>query len=150
MKPQNRALAVILLAILVVVATGGALVFLAALPGALPTSLPILTGTVFRGNATQTWVLHFNISGTGLRLVGAWTAYDGHGFPPALELRNGTVERPPDYLFRCPPLQPWAEANGSIDTAVSPGSHTMYWGACSSASTIQITQAVQLTRSVFL
>ncbi len=149
MRPQNRALAVILLAVLVVVATGGALVFLAALPGALPTTLPIPTGTVFRGNATQTWVLHFNVSGTGLRIVGAWTAYDGHGFP-ALELRNGTVGRPPDYLFRCPPLQPWTEANESIDTTVNPGPYTMYWGACFSASTIQITQAVQLTRSIFL
>ncbi len=142
MKSENRALAVILVAVTVVVAVGGALIFLTA----FPTTLPIPAGTTFTGNVTQTWLVHFNVSAANARLVGAWTAYDGFGYP-ALAVVDGTVGRPPDYLYRCPALPRWTQTNGSLDLSVAPGPHTLYWGGCFAASRVVITETVQLVSS---
>ncbi len=138
MKHESRALAVALLAVLVVVTIGGALVYL----DVLGTALPVPAGTVFAGSAIQTWSLHFNVSGSGSGLVGAWTAYHGLGYP-ALVIVAGTVGRP-DLPGHCPILPRWAEYNGSIDAWVPPGPHTVFWGICFGASEIVVTQPIRL------
>ncbi len=70
MRPDNRALAAILLAVVVLVAIGGAVVFLTA----LPSTLPISAGTVVNQNA---YTVTFAVSGGLGRLVGSW--YANHG-----------------------------------------------------------------------
>ncbi len=139
MRADNRALVAVLVALIIVISIGGAVIILTA----LPTSLPVPVGTTFTENATQTWLVHFSVSATGSRLVGAWTAYDGSGFP-SLVVVDGTVGRPPDYVYRCPLIQPWTEYNGSLDVAVDSGPHTLFWSGCFAASRVVITEAVQL------
>lgn len=141
MKPENKALAVILMVVTVVVAAGG--VYFLAVPPALPISLAIPVGTTFSPNATLAWVVYFNVSTTGVRLVGAWTAFNGIGYP-ALVVVNGTVT-PPSGLYSCPLSRIWTQFNGSIDTPVAVGPHTLYWNTiCSYASSIVVTETVRL------
>ena len=96
MRPENRALLVVLVGVLVVVAIAGATIFLTA----LPTSLPIPAGTTFTGNSVQTWLVHFNVSAMDVRLTGAWSAFDGFG-APALVVVSGSVGRPSDIGRIC-------------------------------------------------
>lgn len=139
MRPENRALLVVLVAILVVVSIGGAVILLTE----LPTTLPIPAGTTFTGNSVQTWLVHFNVSAMDSRLVGAWTAFDGYGVP-ALVVVSGTVGRPPDTAYRCPLLQNWTQRSGSVNISVDPGAHTLYWSGCFAASRVVITEGVRL------
>lgn len=139
MRPDNRAVLVVLVAVLVVVAIAGAAIFLTA----LPTSLPIPAGTTFTGNSVQTWLVHFNVSAMDVRLTGAWSAFDGFG-APALVIVAGTVGRPPDVAYRCPALGNWTQRDGSINESVDPGPHTLYWSGCFAASRVVITDTVRL------
>jgi hypothetical protein len=139
MRPNNKALLAMLVAVAIVVSIGGAAIFLTALQA----SLPIPAGTTFIGNTTQTWIVHFNVSATGGRLVGAWIAFDGTG-DPTLVVLDGIHTRPPDYMYSCQPLQHWTEYNGSIDAAVNPGTHTLYWGPCFGALKIVITETIRV------
>ncbi len=106
-------------------------------------TLPIPAGTRFVGSDVQTWTIHFDVPALGGHVIGAWSAYDGWGFP-SLVVVNGTVDRPSDFLFRCPASQSWSETNGSIRQWVGPGPHTLFWGNCLRASSIVITETVRL------
>ncbi len=80
--------------------------------------------------------------GTGIRLVGAWTAFDGYG-DPILEVVNGTVNPPPQGLYRCPLLFHWGQMNASMDTALGAGPHTLYWNnICASAVMIVVGETI--------
>ncbi len=144
MKPEDRAL-VIFMAIVVGVAAAGGL-YILVVGGSLPSGLPIPAGTTFTANETERWVATFTAGPLGGRLEGAWTAYTGSGFI-TLVVVNGTVSKPwpPPVLF-CPLLYAWDQMNGTIDVAVGPGPHTVYWstGSCSSAQEIVVTQPIQL------
>src|SRR6266566_5191348 len=92
MKAENRALAVAVLTFVLVVAAG----------------------RVFSESEAQTWVRHFTVSGAGAHVVGAWTAFDGYGWP-GLVVLNGTVEKPwPPPVMFCPLEHSWTRFNGSI------------------------------------
>lgn len=145
MKPENRALANLLVAVLVVSGFGVAYVMLSS--SAPATTLPIPVGTTFTANATEHWAAHLTVGFGGARLVGAWTAYNGSGFV-ALAIVNGTVDKPwPPPPLLCPLLLAWSELNGSVDRSLTSGPYTIYWttGFCSSAQQIVVTQPIQLT-----
>lgn len=138
MAGVNRRVAAIGLAIVLLVTVAAA--YLVIVWG----TLPIPAGTVFVRSDVESWVLHFDVPGQGSRLVGAWTGYDGFGFD-GLVVVNGTVDRPFDFMFRCPAGHSWSEYNGSVNVWVDPGPHTLYWGNCFWASRLVITEAVRLT-----
>ena len=136
MKAENRALSVVVLAFVVVVAGAYAL--------SVPTALLVPAGRVFSETEAQTWVLHFTVSGAGAHVVGAWTAFDGYGWI-GLVVLNGTVEKPwPPPLLFCPLEYAWTRFNGTIDVPVTAGPHTIYWtiGYCSDASRIVVTEPI--------
>ncbi len=144
MRPENRALVNLTVAVAVIVGFVGG--YLVLSPYALGSSLPIPAGTVFSQNDTEHWVAHFTVGPGGGRLTGAWTAYDVSGFV-SLVVVNGTVDKPwPPPAIACPLLVVWQEMNGTIDRALAPGSYTIYWstGFCSTASQIRVTQAIQI------
>jgi len=138
MKAENRALAVAVLTFVLVVAGAAAYVL------SVPTVLVVPAGRVFSESEAQTWARHFTVSGAGAHVVGAWTAFDGYGWP-GLVVLNGTVEKPwpPPILF-CPLEHSWTRFNGSIDVPVTTGPHTVYWttGYCSDASKIVVTEPI--------
>ncbi len=105
-------------------------------------TLPIPAGTRFAGSEIENWVLHVDVPASGTHLIGAWTAYDGWGFP-SLVVVNGTVDRPSNFMFRCPASTSWSEKSGSIAQWIDPGPHTLYWGNCLWASSIVITEAIR-------
>ncbi len=144
MKPEDKALLLIVLAVVVVATAGTAYVFVFA--GSLPQSLPVPAGTVFTGNNTQQWAVHFTVGPAGGSFMGGWTAYHGFG-AIVLIVVNGTVSKPwPPPLRMCPQLFSWYEYNGSIDQTLSAGAYTVYWstGYCSNANEIDVTQTIQL------
>ena len=143
MKPEDRALVVAVLAIVLVVAPIGAVLLLT--PPALPTSLPVPAGTAFTVSDSVNWTVHFRVPSAGGTLVGAWTAYDGLG-AVGLIVVNGTVSRPFPPQILCQLLPRWAVQNGSVDRALAPGAYTVYWntGYCAYASQIVVTQAIQI------
>lgn len=150
MKPENRALLILVLAVVVVAAVGGA--YFCVTPQGLPTMLPIPEGTTFSLNDTWSWVAYFNVTATGARLVGAWTAYLGAG-DPGLIVVNGSVAAPggPFFLHGCPRLRLWSTYNGTIDQPVDFGPHTLFWsGGCSGASRIVVTETIRLTPFLFV
>ncbi len=144
MKPENRALVNVVVAVAIV--TGFGVGYLLLSPSVLATSLPVPAGTTFTANETEHWAAHVTVGFGGARLVGSWTAYDGMGFI-GLVVVNGTIDKPwpPPVLF-CPLLLAWQEQNGSIDQTLAPGPYTVYWstGSCSSAQQIVVTQAIEL------
>ncbi len=144
MKPEDRALVLLVIAAVAVATVGGAYILLAG--GPVPETLPIPAGTTFTANETDHWVATFAAGPLGGRLEGAWTAYTGSGFI-TLVVVNGTVSKPwpPPVLF-CPLLLAWEQMNGTVDVAVGPGPHTVYWstGSCSFAREIVVTQPIQL------
>jgi hypothetical protein len=142
MEPENKALAVILLAFAIVVGVGS--VYFLTAPAVVPSPVLIPAGTTFSRNSTLAWVVYFNISTAGMRLVGAWTAFTGAG-SPVLVVVNGTVTPPSGLLYSCARLSPWAQFNGSIDTSESVGPHTVYWNTiCSYALGIVVTETIRL------
>lgn len=144
MNRENRALLVLALATVVVVATGGTFIWLANPP--LPTTLPIPAGTTFSRNESVTWVAHFNVSGSGAHVVGSWEAYDGFGFVTLIVV-NGTTDKPPPWFNRlCPLLMSWPTQNGTVDESVGPGPYTLYWNAgyCAAASRVVVTSTITL------
>ncbi len=143
MKSENRALAVVVLTVVVVAAAGGAYFYLS--PQSLPATLPIPEGMTFTVNDSASWTAYFNVSATDVRLVGAWTAFQGYGLV-GLRVVNGSMAKPGPFLLRCPLLQHWAQSNGSIDEPVGPGPHTIFWttGYCSGAMRIEVTQSIRL------
>jgi hypothetical protein len=143
MQPENRALAVVVLAIVVVAAVGGAY-FLAVAP-VPPVSLPIPAGTTFSLNDTLYWAVYFNVSTPDSRLVGAWTAFKGAG-DLRLVVANGSVAPPGPYFGHCNPISFWSVSNGTIDLPVAVGPHTLIWDTfCAGASRIVVTEEIQLT-----
>ncbi len=138
MAGVNRRVAAVGLAVVLLVTVAAA--YLVIVAG----TLPIPVGTVFVGSDVESWVVHFDVPASGARLIGAWTAYDGWGFP-WLVVVNGTVDRPSNFLFRCPAGPSWSEYNASIRQWLDPGPHTLYWGNCFRASRLAITVAVRLT-----
>ena len=147
MKPENRALLTVVLAIVLVTSVIGA--YLLLTPSAPPNSLPILAGTAFTANESVGWVAHFTVGAAGGTLVGAWTAYDGSGFL-GLDVVNGTVSKSPN-VFLCPRIIVfrWAERNGTVDVSLVPGPYTVYWtaGYCASAQQIVVTQTIEVVPS---
>ncbi len=147
MKPEDRALVLLIVGV-VVVATAG-LLYVVVLAGNVPTNLPIPAGTVFTANETQHWVAHFTVGPLGGRLTGAWTAYSGSGFI-TLVVVNGTVDKPwPPPPLMCPLLYSWTEQNGTVNDALGPGAYSVYWstGYCSSVDRIVVTQPITLAPS---
>ncbi len=144
MKPEDKALLLIVLAVVVVATAGAAYVFILAGPPS-PT-LPVAAGTVFTANMTEHWAAQFTVGPSGGRFVGAWTAYQGAGLI-VLIVVNGTVSKswPPPAIF-CPLLVSWAQQNGSIDRSLAAGTYTAYWstGYCSTATRIEVTQTLQV------
>ncbi len=136
MAGVNRRVAAIGLLAVLLVTVAGAYLFI------ISGTVPIPAGTRFVGSEVENWVLHVDVPAQGSRLVGAWTAYDGWGFP-WLVVVNGTVEKPSGVLFRCPLSTSWSEKNGSINQWVDPGPHTLYWGNCLRASSILVTDAIR-------
>lgn len=146
MKPENRALLTVVLAIVVVTSVIGA--YLVLTPFAPPNSLPVLAGTAFTASDSMDWVAHVAVGPTGGTLVGAWTAYNGSGFL-GLDVVNGTVPKPPNVLL-CPRIVlRWAERNGTVDVSLAPGPYTVYWtaGYCASAQQILVTQTIEVVPS---
>ncbi len=143
MRPENRAVLVILVAAAVAVTPVAAYLLLGSSP---PEGfLPIFAGTVFTRAEAATWVAHFTVGPLGGRLVGAWTAYNGSGFFGFMVV-NGTVSKPPTGSL-CPLVfSHWAERNGTEDMTLAPGPYTASWttGVCSSAAEIDVTQTLQL------
>jgi hypothetical protein len=142
MEPENKALALVVLGVAVVLVIGAVGVHYFATPLILPSSLPIPAGTVFSGNATETWTAHFNVSVFGSRVVGTWTAFDGIGFP-YLVVVNGTVAKPSGVFYSCALARYWSQSNGTVDTPVGLGAHTIYWAPCFGASRIVVTERIQ-------
>ncbi len=147
MKPEDRALLIAVLAVVVVAAAGGAYLYIAP-PGPLPTTLPIFEGTTFSLNDTYVWAVYFNVSTPGLRLVGAWTAYNGAG-DEVLWLVNGTAAPPggPVFLHGCPPtIYRWSTYSATMDQPVDVGPHTLLWAyGCTFAARIVVTESIRLT-----
>ncbi len=144
MKPEDKALLLIVLAVVVVATAGTAYVFVLAASSS-PT-LPVAAGTVFTANLTEHWAAHFTVGPSGGRLVGAWTAYQGAGLI-GLIVVNGTVSKPwPPPVAFCPAMMAWAQQNGSIDRSLASGPYTIYWstGYCSTAMRIEVTQTLQV------
>ena len=144
MKPEDRALLIAVAAVVALAAGGGASIL--AFSRGLPESLPVPGGTVFSANATEHWAAHFTVGASGVRLVGAWTAFDGIG-PIVLLVVNGTVSKPyPPPLLHCPLLFHWSVYNGTVDRALEAGTYTVYWntGFCAYAAEIHVTQTIQL------
>lgn len=143
MKPENRALLVLVLVAVVVTAAVGA--YLLVSPREIPVSLPVPSGTAFSSTDSVSWIVYFNVSTPDVKIAGAWTAYQGIGFV-GLVVVNGSVAKPSGLYFNCPLLQRWSQSNGSIEVPVDPGPHTLYWsaGLCSSASKIVVTEAIRL------
>ncbi len=137
MAGVNRRVPAVGLVVVLLVTVVGAYLFI------ISDTLPIPAGTRFVGSEVENWLVHVDVPAQGSQLVGAWTAYDGWGFP-LLAVVNGTVARPSNVLFRCPASTSWSEANGSINQWVGPGPHTLYWGNCFRASSIVITDAIRL------
>ena len=142
MKPENRALLGLVVAVVVVTGAVGGYLLLST----PPTGLPIPAGTVFSMNETEQWAVHFSVGPSGGRLTGAWTAYDGIGYV-GLVVVNGTVNKPsPPVPLHCPLLQSWTEWNATISRTLHPGAFTVYWntGFCAAAERIVVTQTIQL------
>ena len=143
MNPENRALLAVLVAVAVVTSAVGAYLLLAS--AAPPTTLPVPAGTDFSSAQAANWTAHVAVGASGGMLTGAWTAYDGSGFI-RLEVVNGTVSKPPN-VYLCPLLIPsWTQQNGTVDVARAPGPYTVFWttGYCSSATSIVVTQTIQV------
>ena len=118
------------------------------MPSAPPDTLPIATGTAFTATDTSYWTAQFTVGSTGGTLVGAWTAYNGSG-SVSLEVVNGTVSKPPN-VYLCPRIVlRWQERNGTVDAALTPGPHTVFWttGYCSAAERIVVTQTIEIIPS---
>ena len=143
MKPEDRALLVVVLVIAGVVAPMGAYILL--MPVGLPTSLPIPAGTAFTMSDSDNWTAHFSVGSNGGTLIGGWTAYDVLGYV-GLVVVNGTVPKPPPLFILCPRLPFSAEQNGTADQVLAPGAHTVYWstGSCSAASQIVVTRTIRV------
>lgn len=137
MPSVSRPVAAIGLTVVVLVTVAAA--YLVIVSG----TLPIPAGTVFVGSDVESWVVHFDVPAHGGRLIGAWTGYDGLGFP-MLRVVNGTVARPSGVLYRCPSGRSWNETTGSLNAWLETGPHTLYWGPCFQASRIVITEAIRL------
>lgn len=147
MKPEDKALLAVVLA-MIVVATAGAAYFVFAEPP-VPVTLPVPGGATFTSNATVHWAAHFTVGASGGRLVGAWTAYHGQG-DLELIVANGTVPKPaPGGIYECPALFLWNERNGTVHMLLGPGAYTIYWntGSCASAAQIMVTQTIQVVAS---
>ncbi len=143
MEPGNRALLVLVVAVAVVTSVGGAFLILSS--AAPPTMLPVPAGMEFSSAQAASWTAHVDVGAAGGTLVGAWTATDGSDFV-RLEAVNGTVSKPPN-VYMCPLLLPsWSQQNGTVDVALGPGPHTVFWsvGYCTSARSIVVTQAIQV------
>ncbi|HYT17085.1 MAG TPA: hypothetical protein VEO18_02420 [Thermoplasmata archaeon] len=147
MKSKTILLAIVLASVAIIIAAIG--INFHSTRVVLPSSLPIPIGAQFSHNATLAWAVHFNVSGTRVRLVGAWTAYDGFG-DPGLKVVNGTVNPPPPASYYCPALFHWGQFNGSVDTVLSAGPHTIYWNTiCASAVMIVVGDTIDLVPSPF-
>ncbi len=146
MKPEDRALIVIVLAVAIVVAPLTAYVLL--VPQGHPTFLPIPAGTTFSLDQSANWTARITVGLAGGILIGAWTAFNGLGFV-TLGVTTGSVSKSPPIAL-CPyVIIPWAQRNGTEDLPLSPGSYTLYWttGSCSWARVIVVTQTIQLIPS---
>ena len=149
--PEDRALVVEFVAVVVIMGIGGAYVLLTP-PQRLPTRLPIREGTTFSRNDTWSWAAYVDVRVPGSRLVGAWTAFDGAGVM-TLVVANGSVPAPGGpSLNSCPRAVLWAESNGSIDERGGMGPHTVHWGGgCTgTASKVVVVEAVQLAPVPFM
>ncbi len=151
MPQPRRAVVAAALAIAVSLPVGGAV--LAYGSPSYP-QLLILSGTVFPGDVLSTWSIHLTVGSSPMRLVGAWTAFDGKGWP-MLYPEEGTVTGPFQGLCPkcgslggevtplCGPPQPFTQYNGTIDWELRPGAYTLHWAVCGSASQIRITDSVR-------
>ncbi len=133
-----------IVAVIVVVGIGAAYFLLT--PTRLPTTLPIPQGTTFSMNDTWHWAAYFNVTTSGSRLVGGWTAYDGFG-EEVLWVMNGSVAPPGGpVLIHCPLEQRWSVYNGTINRPVGVGPHTLLWAyGCAMASRIVVMETIRLT-----
>src|SRR5438128_12694183 len=145
MRAENKALAIAAFGFVVLMVVGTVGIYFGRV-STPPRTLPIWSGTEFSRSAPSSWAAHFTVYGGGTQIVGAWTAFNGLGYPTLIVV-NGTVSRPSEDLVRCPELRNWPELNGTIDVAVDPGPHTIYWGVCAGASRIVITETVRLVRN---
>ncbi len=127
MRPESKGLAIAALGFVILLIAGPAGIYFGG--ASQPTTLPIWTGTEFNRSSPADWVAHFTVYGAGIRIVGAWTAFDGVGYP-MLIVFDGTLTGNAGYRGFCPNLQRWPERNGTIEVAVDPGPHTIYWGPC--------------------
>lgn len=106
------------------------------------TPLFVPKGTTFLQGNLYSWVVNFDVPASGGRVVGAWTAYNVT-YPPSLVVVNGTLAAP-EFSF-CPRIVvSFPELNGSVNTSVSEGPHTLYWSSCSRASRIVLTESIVL------
>lgn len=149
MEPENRALAAAILAVVVVAAAGGA--YFSLTPQSLPRTLPIPEGVTFTVNDSASWTAYFNVSATDVRLVGAWTAFQGYGHV-GLVVVNGSVAKPGPFTLLCPRPPHWSQSNGSIDEPMGLGPHTLFWstGRCSGAMEIEVRQTIRLVGPAFI
>ena len=148
MKPENQALGIMVLGVAVVVSVAAVGLYYLTPPLAPPASFPVPAGTVFTGSSLVTWTILFNVSGSGQRVVGSWSAFDGRGVP-MLVVENGTLAGP--FFTLCPRTlgPPFAQLNGTLDVSVGPGPHTLHWGGCFQVSRILVTGPIRLGSSLF-
>jgi hypothetical protein len=143
MKPENRALSLVGLGVTVVLVVGCIGIFSFDVVGPPPAALPIPAGTVFTREEMLSWTVPFNVHASGMRLEGAWTAFNAT-FDFELVVANGTVN--PSWGGVCPNIaMGTGRVNGTLDTLVDPGPHSLFWEAyCGIASRAVVTETVQL------
>ncbi len=142
MNPRIRRIAAIATVVAALVVLGAVGLFYLAPGSGPPRSLPIPAGTVFSDQEARVWTAQFDVRGLGGRVVGTWTAYDGAGWRD-LVVVNGSAS-PTSDTFRCPLMHPWDRYNGSIDVAVGPGLHTLYWAPCGRAASTLVNVDIAL------
>jgi hypothetical protein len=131
MKPENKALLVIIVAVVVVVGVVGTYLLVAVLPTTL--SLPVYSLPLSEGPVSGRFFVHFDVVGGNAELVGAWYWPEGG----AVFVRPANDTRP---FFTAGCVQPW---NGTISQSFVPGHYTMLfdqWGQ----GRIVITQTLRL------
>jgi hypothetical protein len=134
MKADTKAMLAILVAVIAVLALGGAIIVLSEHPTVLPTTLPIPAGTVIRQaeyNAT------FTVSvGIG-RVVGAW--YADHGGDVWIYPSNS----PPSGVYEMPCVG-FAHWSGTVNVSLVPGTYTIDFQFGGPAVSVSITQAIRV------
>jgi hypothetical protein len=132
MRPDNKGLFAMLLAVTIVVAIGGVVILSTAHPTTLPIALPIPAGTV----VDDPYNVSFTVSGGIGRLVGAWHSERGGlvWVYPSNSPPSGT------YNLPCIGFAPW---DGTVNVSLLPGTYTMQFEDVGGASVL-ITQTIRL------